>query len=80
MKDVTRDSIGNAEGRPLLQCMQRSRRKTPVRSVAEEEKEKSLYLLEGILSKLQAFCEKTGNANKEHKGGVPSAVNTFKQL
>lgn len=46
---------------------------------AEKEKEKALQLLGGILLKLQAFCEKTRNALKELKDGVPTAVDVFKK-
>lgn len=51
-----------------------------MRSTAEEEEEKPLHLLEGILLKLMAFCEKTRNAYKELKDGVPSALDVFKQV
>lgn len=51
-----------------------------MRSAAEEEKEKSLKLLGGILSKLLAFCEKTRIVHKEHKYGAPPALNIFRQV
>lgn len=73
------DSI--AKGRALQERLECSRLKAIVRSAAEEEEEKAFHLLGGILSKLQAFCEKTRNAHKKLKeGGVTSVVAAFKQV
>lgn len=60
--------------------LQLSRLKAYVWLAVEEEEEKDLQLLGGILLKLQAFCEKTRNAHKELKNGVPTVVDAFKKM
>lgn len=51
-----------------------------MQSVTEEQEEKTLQLLGGIILKLQVFYEKTRNPYKELKDGIPSAVDAFKKV
>lgn len=68
------------EGHSLQQQLLHFNPKTSVWWAAEDEEEKVLQLLGGILLKLQAFCEKTRNAHKELKDSVLTAVNAFKKV
>lgn len=78
LMDTDMMTIGGAKGLMLQQPLLQSRWVVPVRSIVEEEEEKSLHLLGCILFKLQAFCEKTRNAHKKLKDSVPSFVKQLK--